>query len=161
IIGQDIHQINERYGNDAAATIISTTAAKIILRQNDPESAKKFSEMMGKKITKKVEMKDGKEVETPKEEPIYSVMDIMKIETGKQLILYQGWYHRPIEAVQERHFENQTPIQKKLHEKVLMGESAPLPEFLVPSHHAIMGYEGTPKILDPMTKEVKILEPLH
>ena len=41
------------------------------------------------------------------------------------------------------------------------GETAPLPEFLVPSHHAIMGYEGTPKILDPMTKEVKILEPLH
>ena len=29
IIGQDIHQIQEKYGADAAATIISTTAAKI------------------------------------------------------------------------------------------------------------------------------------
>ena len=34
IIGQDLHQIAEKYGNDAAATIISTTAAKIVLRQN-------------------------------------------------------------------------------------------------------------------------------
>ncbi|MBR6010546.1 MAG: type IV secretory system conjugative DNA transfer family protein [Alphaproteobacteria bacterium] len=161
IIGQDIHQIRERYGADAASTIMSTTAAKIILRQNDTESAKIFSEMMGKKITKKIEKKDGKDVETPKEEPIYSVMDIMKIETGKQIILFQGWYHRPIEATQERHFVNQTPVQKMLHERIMMGESSPLPEFLIPSHHAIMGYEGTPKILDPMTKEVKILEPLH
>ena len=42
IIGQDLHQIAEKYGNDAAATIISTTAAKIVLRQNDPDTANAF-----------------------------------------------------------------------------------------------------------------------
>lgn len=161
IIGQDIHQIREKYGPDAAATIISTTAAKIVLRQNDPETAEQFSKMMGEKKTKKIEKKDGKEVETPKEEPLYTPMDIMKLPDGKQLVIYQGWYHRPIEADQEREYKNETPIQKKLHEKVLMGEASPLPEFLIPSHHAIMGYSGNPCVLNPQTKEIKILEPLH
>ena len=55
IIGQDIHQIAEKYGRDAADTIISTTAAKIVMRQNDLETAKRFSEMMGDKIEIKTE----------------------------------------------------------------------------------------------------------
>ena len=161
IIGQDIHQISERYGNDAASTIISTTAAKIVLRQNDPETAKRFADMIGNKKTKKIEIKDGKEVETPKEEPLYSEYEIMRLPEGKQLVIYQGWYHRPIEADQERYFLDKTPVQKKLLEKVKMGETTPLPEFLIPSHHAIMGYEGNPKVYDPKTKEIRILEPLH
>lgn len=161
IIGQDIHQIREKYGEDAAATIISTTAAKIVMRQNDPETAKRFADMMGTKITKKVEVKDGKEIETPKEEPLYTEFDIMKLKSQKQLVIYQGWYHRPIEADQEWYFLNKTDIQKKLYQKVMMGEASPLPEFLIPSHHAIMGYEGTPRVLNPNTNEIKILEPLH
>jgi hypothetical protein len=40
-----------------------------------------------------------------------------------------------------------------------MGESSPLPEFLVRAHHQSMGYNGTPKIYNPQTKEIKILEP--
>ena len=162
IIGQDIHQIQEKYGADAAATIISTTAAKVVLRQNDPDSANKFADMMGYKKTKELKKdKDGKEVESQKDnELLYSGMDIMKLPEGKQIVIYQGWYHRPIEAEQERYFENKTSVEKKLFEKVQMGESSPLPEFLVPSHHAIMGYDGVPKIYNPQTKEIKILEPL-
>ncbi len=56
IIGQDLHQIAEKYGNDAAATIISTTAAKIVLRQNDPDTAKRFSDMMGYKMKIKTDI---------------------------------------------------------------------------------------------------------
>ena len=82
-------------------------------------------------------------------------MDIMKLEEGKQLVIFQGYYNRPIEATQEREFLNKTPIQKKLHEKVLMGESSPLPEFLIPSHHAIMGYSGRPRVYNPATGELK------
>ena len=117
--------------------------------------------MIGYKKTKKVEEKDGKEIETPKEELLYTEFDIMQLKAQKQLVIYQGWYHRPIEADQEWHFLNKTDIQKKLHQKVMLGESSPLPEFLIPSHHAIMGYEGAPRVLDPNTNEIKILEPLH
>lgn len=161
IIGQDIHQIQEKYGADAASTIISTTAAKIVLRQNDFDTAHKFVEMIGMKKTEKVEVKDGKEVKTPKEEPLYTEMDIMKLPKDKQIVIYQGWYHRPIEATNIQYYLNKTPVQKKLMEKISMGESSPLPEFLIPSHHAIMGYNGTPCVLNPNTNEIKILEPLH
>lgn len=162
IIGQDIHQIQEKYGADAASTIISTTAAKIVLRQNDFDTAHKFVEMIGMKKTEKIEKdKDGKEVKTPKEEYLYSEMDIMKLPRDKQLVIYQGWYHRPIEATNIQYYLNKTPVQKKLVQKMSLGEASPLPEFLIPSHHAIMGYDGNPCILDPQTKEIKILEPLH
>ncbi|MBD5391842.1 type IV secretory system conjugative DNA transfer family protein [bacterium] len=152
IIGQDLHQFAEKYGNDAASTIISTTAAKIVLRQNDPDSAKRFSDMMGYKMKVKTD-KDGKE--STSEELLYTPMDIMKLEEGKQLVIVQGHYNRPIECTQERHFKNKSPIEKALHAKVLMGEASPLPEFLIPSHHAAMGYGGTPKIYNPETKEIR------
>jgi len=161
IIGQDIHQIQERYGADAAATIISTTAAKIVLRQNDPTSARQFSEMMGMEKTKKVETdKDGKKVEKPDEKPVFSEMDIMKLPFGKQLVIFQGHYNRPIEAEAALYFKNKTPVEQKLYQKLQMGETSPLPEFLIPYHHAIMGYDGTPKVYNPNTKEIKILEPV-
>ena len=165
IIGQDIHQIREKYGEDAAATIISTTAAKIVMRQNDPETAERFSKMIGNKIEKKIKKKkdkNGKETgeteeETKAPEPLYSPMDIMTLGEGKQIVLYQGFYHRPIEANQERHFEMKNDIQKRLHAKVEMGESAPMPEFLVPQHCKAMGYTGQIRFMDPTTKTIKVL----
>jgi type IV secretory pathway TraG/TraD family ATPase VirD4 len=142
IIGQDLHQIAEKYGNDAMATIMSTTAAKIVLRQNDVDSAKKFSEMMGEKITEEVKKdKDGKETKTPQQEPLFSEMDIRKLAYDKQLVIYQGWAHRPIEADKQDAWKD-----PRLVGYMKMGESAPLPDFLVPAHHKTMGYPGVPKI---------------
>ncbi len=159
IIGQDIHQIREKYGEDAAATIISTTAAKIIMRQNDFETAERFSNMIGNEIKKERKIdKDGKESEetkTPK--PLYSPMDIMTLDEGKQIVLYQGFYNRPIEANQERYYLMKNDIQKSIAAKVAMGESAPMPEFLVPSHCKAMGYSGPIRLFDKETNTIKIL----
>lgn len=156
IIGQDIHQIQEKYGADAASTIMSTTAAKIVLRQNDPDTAKKFSEMMGYKMKlKTVKGPDGKEKEEKSEELLYSPMDIMKLDKNKQLVIFQGWYHRPIEADKQMAFED-----PKLASYMAMGACSPLPEFLIPAHHAALGYSGTPRIYIPQTKETKELEPI-
>ncbi|MBR1380528.1 MAG: type IV secretory system conjugative DNA transfer family protein [Alphaproteobacteria bacterium] len=153
IIGQDLHQIQEKYGADAAATIISTTAAKIVLRQNDPDSAKRFSDMMGYKMkVKKVKGADGKETEQTGEELLYSPMDIMKLDDNKQLVIFQGWYHRPIEAEKRYAYKD-----AKLAQFMSMGESTPLPEFLIPSHHAAMGYDGTPRVYNPMTHEIRMV----
>ncbi|MCL1891849.1 MAG: type IV secretory system conjugative DNA transfer family protein [Alphaproteobacteria bacterium] len=153
IIGQDIHQIQEKYGADAAATIISTTAAKIVFRQNDPDTAKRFSDMMGEKVEeKKTKGADGKDTTTTERKPLYSTMDILKLDAKKELVIFQGWYHRPIEA-------DYTPAYSdpRLQAFRSMGESTPLPEFLIPSHHSTMGYRGTPKVYDPKTKTVKEL----
>lgn len=149
IIGQDIHQIAEKYGQDAAATIISTTAAKIVLRQNDPDTAKRFSDMMGYKMKIKTD-KDGKE--STGEELLYTPMDIMKLDKKKQLVIFQGYYNRPIEADHQEAWQD-----PRLSGYMAMGESSPLPEFLIPSHHAAMGYGGSPRVYNPQTHEVKIL----
>ena len=154
LIGQDLNQIAEKYGHEAADTIISTTAAKIILRQNDPNTADRFSKMMGMKM-KKEKGADGKEV--TKETLLYTPMDIMKLPEGKQLVIIQGHYNRPIEADQERWFKNTSKVEKELYNKIQMGEAPPLPEFLVASHHRALGYTGTPRIYYPATKEIKIL----
>ena len=156
IIGQDIHQIQEKYGADAAATIISTTAAKIVMRQNDPDTAKRFSEMMGYKMKlKTVKGPDGKEKEEKSEELLYTPMDIMKLDDKKQLVIFQGWYHRPIEA--DKQFAFNDP---RLAGFMAMGACSPLPEFLIPSHHAALGYSGNPRMYIPQTKEIKELEPI-
>ncbi len=152
IIGQDIHQIQEKYGADAAATIISTTAAKIVMRQNDPDTAKRFSDMMGNEIKKEKKEKDGKEIEETKEKLLYSPMDIMKLADDKQLVIFQGWYHRPIEA--EKHFAFK---DERLLKYRAMGESLPLPEFLIPSHHAALGYAGRPRVYEKKTNTTKEL----
>ena len=158
IIGQDLHQIQEKYGADAAATIISTTAAKIVMRQNDPDTAKRFSDMMGYKMKKKtVKGPDGKDKEETTEELLFTPMDIMKMNPEEHLVIIQGHYNRPIKADQERWYKNTTAIQKKMYAKTQMGECAPLPEFLVPSHHRALGYTGKPRIYDPMTKKIKEL----
>lgn len=153
IIGQDLAQIREKYGADAAQTIISTTAAKVVFRQNDPETAKRFSEMMGEKMKIKTD-KDGKDTDAPGE-MLYSPMDIMKLSDKKQLVIFQGFYNRPIEA-------DYTPAwsDPRMSKFIEMGESSPLPEFLIPYHHAAMGYGGVPKVQNPMTKEIKVLEPV-
>lgn len=151
IIGQDLHQIQEKYGADAAATIISTTAAKIVMRQNDPDTAKRFSDMMGEKIKiKTVKGADGKDKEEKSSELLYSPMDIMKLAEDKQIVIFQGWYHRPIEADKQFAFKDPRLVEFRN-----MGEASPLPEFLIPSHHAAMGYSGKPRVYNPATGELK------
>lgn len=158
IVGQDISQIEDKYGEKAAETIIANTAAKVILRVNDPATAEKFVHMIGKKRTKKKEKgPDGKEVEVDKVEDLFSPMDLMTLATGKQIILFQGYYNRPIEAEGEWWFFRKTPVQKELAAKVDMGETSPIPEYLIPAHHRALGYAGMPRVYDIKTKKIREL----
>ena len=144
IIGQDLHQIAEKYGNDAAATILTTTAAKVVLRQNDMETARKFSELMGNKIVKKkTKGADGKDIETPETKPLYEPMDILKLDADKELVIYEGFAHRPIEADLQMAYKDERLLSKQK-----MGESKPLPDHLAAGHHAAMGYPGVAVITE-------------
>jgi hypothetical protein len=79
-------------------------------------------------------------------------MDILKLDAKKQLVIFQGFYNRPIEADYSPAYAD--PRLQKFRD---MGECPPLPEFLIPSHHTTMRYRGTPRVYDPMTKQVKEL----
>ena len=158
IVGQDISQIAEKYGDKAAETIIANTAAKVVMRVNDYATAERFTRMIGKKKVKKKEKgPDGKDTEVEKEEDLYSPMDLMTLPKQKQLVLFQGSYNRPIEADGEWHFLRKTPIQIALDDKVRMGRASPIPEYLIPKHHRALRYEGKPKVYDAKTKTVKEL----
>ncbi|MCL1785606.1 MAG: type IV secretory system conjugative DNA transfer family protein [Alphaproteobacteria bacterium] len=155
IIGQDLAQIREKYGPDASEAIMSTTAAKIVFRQNNYETAQKFSVIMGDK--KKVkEKKDDKGVikeEKEAAEPLFTPMDIMKMDSNKVLVIMQGWPNRPIEADVPYYFKDPelTGLSK-------IPRASALPESLIPAHHAAMGYPGTPKIYDNKTKTTRELK---
>ena len=158
IVGQDISQISEKYGDKAADTIIANTAAKVILRVNDPATAERFTHMIGKKKTKKKEKgPDGKDVEVDKEEDLFSPMDLMTLPKGKQLVLMQGYYNRPIEADGEWHFYRKNSVQIAMNDKVKMGRASPIPEYLIPKHHRALRYEGKPRAYDAKTKTIKDL----
>ncbi|MFQ6729505.1 MAG: type IV secretory system conjugative DNA transfer family protein [Alphaproteobacteria bacterium] len=158
IVGQDISQIAEKYGDKAAETIIANTAAKVVMRVNDYATAERFTRMIGKKKVKKKEKgPDGKDIEVEKEEDLYSPMDLMTLPKQKQLVLFQGSYNRPIEADGEWHFYRKTPIQIALDDKVRMGRASPIPEYLIPKHHRALRYEGKPKVYDAKTKKIKEL----
>lgn len=158
IVGQDISQISEKYGDKAADTIIANTAAKVILRVNDPATAERFTHMIGKKKTKKKEKgPDGKDVEVDKEEDLFSPMDLMTLPKGKQLVLMQGYYNRPIEADGEWHFYRKNAVQIAMNDKVKMGRASPIPEYLIPKHHRALRYEGKPRAYDAKTKQIKDL----
>ncbi len=158
IVGQDISQIQEKYGDKAAETVIANTAAKVVMRVNDYATAERFSRMIGKKKVKKKEKgPDGKDTEVEKEEDLYSPMDLMTLPKQKQLVLFQGSYNRPVEADGEWHFYRKTPIQIALDDKVRMGRASPIPEYLIPKHHRALRYEGKPKVYDAKTKTVKEL----
>lgn len=158
IVGQDISQIAEKYGDKAADTIIANTAAKVILRVNDHSTAERFTRMIGKKKTKKKEKgPDGKETEVDKEEDLFSPMDLMTLPKGKQVILMQGYYNRPIEADGEWHFYRKNAVQIAMNDKVKMGRASPIPEYLIPKHHRALRYEGVPRVYDAKTKKVRDL----
>ena len=158
IVGQDISQIAEKYGDKAADTVIANSAAKVILRVNDPSTAERFTHMIGKKKTKKKEKgPDGKDTEVTKEEDLYSPMDLMTLPIGKQIVLYQGFYNRPIEAEALRYYMEKTAKEKALSAKVKMGRASPIPEYLVAKHHRALRYPGVPRVYDPETKTVKEL----
>ncbi|MBO4745763.1 MAG: type IV secretory system conjugative DNA transfer family protein [Alphaproteobacteria bacterium] len=165
-IGQDLHQIQEKYGPDAASTILSTTAAKIVFRQNETDTATRFAKMIPPKIKfekKKTKGPDGKETETKEktEEPVFSEFDLMKLKTtvggkpAEAVVLYEGYYHRPIKAEMRMAFSD-----PKMAEYIKMGRSSPLPEFLIPLHHATLEYAGIPRYYNPQKNELKDLTPV-
>ncbi|MDR0319343.1 MAG: type IV secretory system conjugative DNA transfer family protein [Rickettsiales bacterium] len=135
MIGQDLEQIAAGYSREAMETLMSTTAAKIVLRQNSMKTAEAFAQMMGEKITVKDDgSSDNKGL-------LYKPMDIITLSDDKQLVIIQGHANRPIEADKPLWFKDE-----KLKAKQAIPPSNYLPDFLVASHHYTVGFPGTPII---------------
>ena len=116
LIGQDLGQISGKYGKDDLETVISTTACKVILSQNNEVTAQRFSKMIGNKTvqTTSYSKQEGlskgsnpfaKNVSySLQAAPVISTTQLLSLPTLKQVVLMQGFIDRPIIADAPRWF---------------------------------------------------------
>lgn len=119
-IAQDIQQIVDRYGKEAAGIFSSTCAYRVIFRQNDVDSAKLISETIGKKTDIKESYNtntkgifSNKSGESFSDEGIELVtpQDILNLPEDEMMILGQGQFMRPLKIKKLSWFKDK-PMKK-------------------------------------------------
>lgn len=111
LIGQDLGQISGKYGKDDLETVISTTACKVILSQNNEVTAQRFSKMIGNKTVQmssfsRTEGSLGKDFNPLAKNvnyqlqgiPVISSTQLLSLPMLKQVVLMQSYIDRPIMA---------------------------------------------------------------
>jgi len=108
LIGQDFAQIEEKYGKPGLETLLSTTAAKIVLPLNNEIVAKRFSEMVGnfthEAATRSRTYGFSKQADpfatniskSLSGVPLIQPADLMSMEQGTQIVIYQSFANCPI-----------------------------------------------------------------
>ncbi len=117
LIGQDLGQISSKYGKDDLETVISTTACKVILSQNNEVTAQRFSKMIGNKTVQttnytKQEGSLAKEFNPFARSASHQLQGVAAISTNEllslpmlnQVILMQGSIETPIMADSPRFY---------------------------------------------------------
>ena len=139
LIGQDLGQISGKYGKDDLETIISTTAVKIVLSQNNEQTAKRFVEMVGNTTIEVKSTSRQEGMNAPQgsmftqnvsrqmqQSNVIQVADIMSLNPLQQYVLVQSHMSRPILAENPRWFLNNT-----MRKKAAMPACPNVPEWIV------------------------------
>lgn len=139
LIGQDLGQISGKYGKDDLETVISTTACKVILSQNNEQTAQRFSKMIGNKTvqTTSYSRNEGslnKEFNPFAKNVSYqlqgvsaiSANDLLSLPMLKQVVLMQGAIETPIMADAPRFY-----LDKKMLAQSKIPHSAWVPDWIV------------------------------
>ena len=112
LIGQDLGQISGKYGKDDLETVISTTACKVILSQNNEQTAQRFSKMIGNKTVQTTSFSKNEGLSLSKGAnpfaknvsyqlqgvPAISSTQLLSLPMLKQVVLMQSYIDRPIMA---------------------------------------------------------------
>ena len=111
LIGQDLGQISGKYGKDDLETVISTTACKVILSQNNEVTAQRFSKMIGNKTVQSTSFSKNEGAFSKGSNPfaknvsyqlqgvsVISTTQLLSLPTTKQVVLMQSYIDRPIMA---------------------------------------------------------------
>ena len=137
LIGQDLGQISGQYGKDDLETIITTTAAKVILAQNNEQTAERFSKMIG---TKTIQTQNISKQESfgfnPKlsanvstslqSSQVVGASEMMSLDMMKQYVIFQGFLNRPILADAPRWY-----LDKSMKKKCALPASPYVPYWIV------------------------------
>ncbi len=116
LIGQDFAQIEDKYGKTGLETLLSTTAAKIVLPLNNEAVAKRFSDMVGQ-FTHEGESKSRTYGFSKQADPfatnitrslagvaLIQPADLMSMESGTQILIYQSFSNRPVRLKSPAYF---------------------------------------------------------
>ena len=140
LIGQDLGQISGKYGKDDLETVISTTACKVILSQNNEQTAQRFSKMIGNKTvqTTSYSRQEGgisnKDFNPFSKNVSYQLQGVSAISTNdllslpmlKQVVLMQGSIETPIMADSPRWY-----LDKKMKALAALPASPNVPDWIV------------------------------
>ena len=139
LIGQDLGQISGKYGKDDLETVISTTACKVILSQNNEVTAQRFSKMIGNKTVQTTsfsrnEGSIGKNYNPFAKNVTYNLQGISVISTTellslpmlKQVVLMQSYIDRPIMADSPRWY-----LDAKMRKLAALKPAPNVPDWIV------------------------------
>ena len=138
LIGQDLGQISGKYGKDDLETVISTTACKVILSQNNEVTAQRFSKMIGNKTvqTTSFSKSEGfgkgnnpfnKNVSYQLQgTSVISTTQLLSLPMLKQVVLMQGSIDRPIMADSPRWY-----LDKKMKALAALPPAPNVPDWIV------------------------------
>lgn len=139
LIGQDLGQISGKYGKDDLETVISTTACKIILSQNNEVTAQRFSKMIGNRTVQtssysKNEGGLGKNSNPFAKNVSYqlqgvsviSATQLLSLPMLKQVVLMQSYIDRPIMADSPRWY-----MDAHMRKLAAMKPSPKVPDWIV------------------------------
>lgn len=140
LIGQDLGQISGKYGKDDLETVISTTACKVILSQNNEQTAQRFSKMIGNKTvqTTSYSRNEGglanKDFNPFSKNVSYQLQgvsaissnDLLSLPMLKQVVLMQGSIETPIMADSPRWY-----LDKKMKALASIPHSPWIPDWIV------------------------------
>ncbi len=139
LIGQDLGQISGKYGKDDLETVISTTACKVILSQNNEVTAQRFSKMIGNKTIQvssfsRTEGSLGKDFNPLAKNvnyqlqgvPVISATQLLSLPMLKQVILMQSSIDRPIMADSPRWY-----LDKRMKKLAKLPPSPNVPDWIV------------------------------
>ena len=157
LIGQDLGQISGTYGKDDLETIITTTAAKIVLAQNNEQTAERFTKMIGSKT---IEVKSTSKQEglstglsqqfssnvsrSFQQSNVVSVANIMSLDQLKQYVIFQGFTDHPILADSPRYYLDKTFLRRT------QIPSAPnVPSWIVARREEMNKKQAEPEQIEP------------
>ena len=138
LIGQGLGQISGKYGKDDLETVISTTACKVILSQNNEVTAQRFSKMIGNKtvqttsFSKQEGLSKGsnpfsKNVSYQLQgTSVISTTQLLSLPMLKQVVLMQGSIDRPIMADSPRWY-----LDKKMKALAALPPAPNVPDWIV------------------------------
>lgn len=146
LIGQDFAQIEEKYGKTGLETLLSTTAAKVVLPLNNEAVAKRFSEMVGNRThagesrsrtygwSKQANPFAVSVNRSLSGVPLIHPADFMSMPSGTHILLLQKFANRPIKVETPFYFKDAALRRRAWNEGARRGPppAAPMPHWLCP-----------------------------